>query len=610
MDHPSDRPALSADDRRRPVQLADEPDFTLGPLTVRPSLALIEGPPGRLTGGREKIEPRVMQVLVALWRAGGATVSREALIETCWGGAVVGDDAVNRTISKLRRVGEQFPGSFRIETAPRIGFRLALEGGSDPAGPARDHREPGAGWTRQRSMLAVAAGAAALMLAGYAFLAPASRPPQEEPSGIETARQSPGVFLSDPYGTFTPPAERALAEIGRLADPRGLEAARLFDSGEIRLALDTLDAMAQDLDERGNAVGAAEAYTRLAALAVLSDQGRGLAARRKAYDLDHTSIPVLHGWLFDTFLLRGPAAGVALADELHEQAIPGSPEQIYVGVIKAIIQIDGYTDFTAAQATIDAIARLESEQPDPALARMSNWPAALMALRQDRLTEAQDLLAALPDAAALGYAVIGARLHFSAGDWPVALQHAASLIEHRRREGLFLPRPLFFVACDAGLAIGDTDQAIPYCDANARQADTSGGYDQRMFSAMIAAARGDHAQAAIDLEASAALRDGTHPASAAYVRRAIYVAGRAGRIDEAADWLDRLMAQHGEAEGRPPDWRSGEAAAARLLAAAALQAGDMARGCVAAAHARRRYAEIGAAPGVAALDALTGGQCG
>jgi hypothetical protein len=37
-----------------------------------------------------------MEVLVALARANGAVVSREALIESCWGGRTVSDDAIER----------------------------------------------------------------------------------------------------------------------------------------------------------------------------------------------------------------------------------------------------------------------------------------------------------------------------------------------------------------------------------------------------------------------------------------------------------------------------------------------------------------------------------
>ena len=46
-----------------------------------------------------------MQVLVALARRRGQVVSRDQLIETCWAGRVVGEDAINRCIAKVRRLG-------------------------------------------------------------------------------------------------------------------------------------------------------------------------------------------------------------------------------------------------------------------------------------------------------------------------------------------------------------------------------------------------------------------------------------------------------------------------------------------------------------------------
>ena len=44
-----------------------------------------------------------MQVLVALAAADGAIVGRDDLTRRCWEGRVVGEDAINRVISRLRR---------------------------------------------------------------------------------------------------------------------------------------------------------------------------------------------------------------------------------------------------------------------------------------------------------------------------------------------------------------------------------------------------------------------------------------------------------------------------------------------------------------------------
>lgn len=115
---------------RRPIDLAHEPPFWLGELAVEPPSRELVAP----DGVRQMLEPRVMQVLVALARAEGAIVSRAELIRTCWNGTVVGEDSINRTISQLRRIAEGIGrGPFRIETVPKVGYRLVLCE-SEPAG--------------------------------------------------------------------------------------------------------------------------------------------------------------------------------------------------------------------------------------------------------------------------------------------------------------------------------------------------------------------------------------------------------------------------------------------------------------------------------------------
>ena len=110
------------------IDLARAPDLDLAGLTVHPSLRTVA------LGGREELlEPRVMQVLVALAHAGGAVVSRDELVAQCWGGRIVGDDAINRVVGRLRRLGEGIgAGRFRIETIARVGYRLIVGDGAAP----------------------------------------------------------------------------------------------------------------------------------------------------------------------------------------------------------------------------------------------------------------------------------------------------------------------------------------------------------------------------------------------------------------------------------------------------------------------------------------------
>jgi DNA-binding winged helix-turn-helix (wHTH) protein len=107
------------------IDLGLAPPARLGRLTLTPALRLIR----RDDGVEEVVEPRVMQVLLALAGARGQIVRREELTLRCWEGRVVGEDAINRVLSRLRRVAEGTgQGSFRIETITRIGYRLIEEG--------------------------------------------------------------------------------------------------------------------------------------------------------------------------------------------------------------------------------------------------------------------------------------------------------------------------------------------------------------------------------------------------------------------------------------------------------------------------------------------------
>jgi DNA-binding winged helix-turn-helix (wHTH) protein len=113
---------------RPPVELAREAEFTLAGLTIRPSASEIAV--GVVT---RRIEPRVMQVLVALAQADAAVVSRDELMARCWTGSVVGEDAVTRAVGQVRRLTELAPGAFSIETIPKIGYRL-IRAAAAPAG--------------------------------------------------------------------------------------------------------------------------------------------------------------------------------------------------------------------------------------------------------------------------------------------------------------------------------------------------------------------------------------------------------------------------------------------------------------------------------------------
>ncbi len=72
-----------------------------------------------------RLEPRVAQLLLYLVRNPGTPASREELMEAVWPNSVVGDEALNNAINKLRRAFEDDRQNPRIiETLPKIGYRL------------------------------------------------------------------------------------------------------------------------------------------------------------------------------------------------------------------------------------------------------------------------------------------------------------------------------------------------------------------------------------------------------------------------------------------------------------------------------------------------------
>ena len=133
-----DRPPGGAEGGR--IHLGREPPIRLGALLIEPSLRRVVHDDGR----EEIVEPRVMQVLVALVRSGGAILTRDDLLATCWHGVVVGEDAITRVMGRLRRLTEGIgENQLKLETITKVGYRLVAAGavGRDPAPiPARGRR--------------------------------------------------------------------------------------------------------------------------------------------------------------------------------------------------------------------------------------------------------------------------------------------------------------------------------------------------------------------------------------------------------------------------------------------------------------------------------------
>jgi TolB-like protein/DNA-binding winged helix-turn-helix (wHTH) protein len=109
------------------IDLASEPDVRLGALAVRPSRLEVEG-----LGVSRTLQPRVMQVLVALMHPTSEVVSHDELIRRCWGGLAVDEGAVRRCIGQLRKLTAQWPEPpFSIETIGGVGYRLEVDPGPE-----------------------------------------------------------------------------------------------------------------------------------------------------------------------------------------------------------------------------------------------------------------------------------------------------------------------------------------------------------------------------------------------------------------------------------------------------------------------------------------------
>jgi TolB-like protein/DNA-binding winged helix-turn-helix (wHTH) protein/thioredoxin-like negative regulator of GroEL len=175
MDAPAERGAESA----------LEQGFRLGELTVHPPTGDVAGP-----GGRVRLDPKVMGVLMYLARHVGQVVARETLLAELWPGSVVTDDALSRCLYELRRqlnvAGGGAEYGRRIDTLPRRGYRLNEEVAPLLARDAAPGQRPA---RRRLAWAALALVAVLVALAGYRALLPPA-----QPAGSSAPRYSVAVL--------------------------------------------------------------------------------------------------------------------------------------------------------------------------------------------------------------------------------------------------------------------------------------------------------------------------------------------------------------------------------------------------------------------------------
>ncbi len=109
--------------------MAGQQSFEFGAWRVDPARGAL------IADGREvRLEPKLMDLLVLFAGSGGRVLSKDEIIEAVWEGRAIGDDTLAAAISRLRRaLGETAERPY-IETVPKRGYRVLIDGA-----PAASH---------------------------------------------------------------------------------------------------------------------------------------------------------------------------------------------------------------------------------------------------------------------------------------------------------------------------------------------------------------------------------------------------------------------------------------------------------------------------------------
>lgn len=594
---------MTADSTPPAIDLAREPDFAIGEVKVRPSLR---------QAGEETLEPRVMQVLVALSARRGDVVSRDELIQRCWDGRIVGDDAITRCIGQVRKLGEH-TGAFAIETIARVGYRL-VEAAPPALDPKAPSPEPPGSPTGHPGLLAkpailiglaAAAAAAMLLVILLAARGGAGQDLDAAVARITEALQKPTASPRDLR--LMGDAVKSLGRSGRAEERSAFEALASNDS---RQALDVLEGLAASLEEQADRKAAAGVYTKIGAIALLSDAGRGLRARRKAFELDPTRLAGFQGLFLDTMSAKGAAEAIAIADQTL-LTIEASPRMRgWILAHRALAESDGLWDNEKAKATLLEIEALRRTNPDIVLDTVLAWIPGLIALNSNEPGRALDLAqgvaprwSQLPERVMNASEVTLARALFDTGAWAEAFETSLASLNRRSREGDFLPSPMIEVACQAGMFVGRTEEAAPFCETLARRPDGAAGGFSRMYVAMMAAGRGRADEARSEFASAEVLLPARGSPRVLLMLFETWASARAGDLDRAEQLASKVVNSKGLSsfvERR----RAIAAMAQRVLAEGLLAAGEKARACAPLAGAEQVYREIGGTAGAQAMRSL------
>src|ERR1044071_2401080 len=112
--------------------------IVIGDWSVEPALDVL-----RRGAATVRLEPKTMELLVALASRPGEVVSREELLSAVWPGVVVGDEALSQAVTKLRKaLGDDVRAPTYIETISKRGYRLIAPVTPPAAAPAAEADAP------------------------------------------------------------------------------------------------------------------------------------------------------------------------------------------------------------------------------------------------------------------------------------------------------------------------------------------------------------------------------------------------------------------------------------------------------------------------------------
>lgn len=419
----------------------------LGALSIDPATGEVTGP-----GGREQLDPKVMQVLTALAHRAGEVVSHDELFAEVWPGAVVTDDVLRRCIYQLRahlvRAGGDRRYRALLETLPKRGYRLCREA---------DARRPAGALRRPAAITLAAALAAAL---GLGWIIESRRPDAPAPAIQPSIAVLPFTDLSDAQDQqyFAEGlSEEILNLLAQLPELRVIARTSSFafrDQPQLGVA-----AIARQLDVSHVLEGSVrKSGDRVRITAQLVDASDSRHLWSETFDREPRDLLAVQEDIASAIARTLEIRLVTGGEAAERRVDPGAYEHYLHGLylrnrrgpgdlaaaersFRGALEIDA--DYAPAWAALASVLMMrafrESDDPTEGLERM-----------REAVARALELDPALPEAR-----VRAAHYHFQAGDFERAREH------WRRAQELDADHPLVLGNL-GGLAIrrGDIDTAL------------------------------------------------------------------------------------------------------------------------------------------------------